>query len=165
MDAERHYIRISERFTREGKMKKRRTDIRPLLAISRELPSSIEVLEASLDALAKMHARETGLPITQAYADLLQNDETAREFYADLRAARRDPSLLAEQRERVRKSLSADRGEERWGSEAERELDALAEEHAKRKSITKAMAYQQVLQTDEGRELYARHRAKRQSAA
>ena len=85
--------------------------------------------------------------------------------YADLRGARRDPSILAERREQVRKALSAERSSDAPDTAAERRLEELADEHAKRRSITKAAAYDEVLQSDEGRALYAKHRAKRRSAA
>jgi hypothetical protein len=146
-------------------MKKQLSDLRPLLAVSKAMPTSIDVLEASLDALAKMHARKTGIPFPQAFDDLLQNDETAREFYADLRATRRDPSIMAEQREQLRKRAEAEQGDEPFRSDAERRLDDLADEYARGKSITKEMAYTEILKTDEGRELYAKHHAKRRAAA
>ena len=145
-------------------MKKRPVDLRPLIAISKTMPTAIDVLEASLDAWAKQRALETGVPFAKAYDDLLRTDETAREFYADLRAARRDPSIMAERREQLRKRAEADRREESWTSDAERRLDDLADEYAKGRSITKAAAYNAVLQTDEGRALYGKHRAKRRRA-
>jgi hypothetical protein len=146
-------------------MTKRAADLRPLVALAKLTPTSIEVLEATLDAWAQQRARETGVPFAKAYDDLLQSDETAREFYADLRGARRDPSILAERREQVRKALSAERSSDAPDTAAERRLEELADEHAKRRSITKAAAYDEVLQSDEGRALYAKHRAKRRSAA
>jgi len=145
-------------------MKKRPADLRPLLAISKAMPTSITVLEASLDAWAAQRARETGLPFAKAYDDLLQTDETAREFYADLHALRQNPSIMAEQREQLRKRAEAERRDEPCQSGEERELDDLAEERAKEKSITKAEAYSAVLQTDEGRRLYGRHRARQRAA-
>jgi len=146
-------------------MKKRTTDLRALTAISRSMPTSIEVLEATLDAWATQHSRETGQPLAKAYDDLLVKDEGARDIYAELRKARRDPSILAERREQVLKAGSADSRAERRDSEVERKLDELADEYARDRSITKAAAYDEVLRSDEGRDLYAKHRAKRRSAA
>jgi len=135
------------------------------MAISKLMPTSVEVLEATLHAWATQHAREAGLPIAKAYDDLLTKDECARDIYAELRKARRDPSILAERRERIRKALSAERRSDPLASAAERRLEELADERAKRRSITKAAAYDEVLQSNEGRELYSKHRAKRRSAA
>jgi hypothetical protein len=138
----------------------RPNDLRPLLAISKAMPTAIGVLEATLDAWASQRALETGVPFAKAYDDLLQSDETAREFYADLRAARRDPSMMAERREQLRKAASPASTPHPWNS-AERRLDELANEFANGKSISKAAAYSEILKTKEGRDLYAKHRAKR----
>jgi hypothetical protein len=146
-------------------MRKKTADLRPLIAISKSMPTSVEVLDATLDAWAQMHARETGQPLAKAYDDLLRNDEAARELYAERRKARRDPSIIAERREQLRKRAEGERGKEPVRSDVERTLDELADEHAKGKSITKAAAYDEILRSDEGRELYAKHRAKRKSAA
>jgi len=146
-------------------MTKQTNDLRPLIAVSKAMPTSIDVLEASLNAWATQRARETGVPVEKAYDDLLQSDETAREFYADLRAIRRNLSIMAERREQLRKRAEAGRGQVPVRSHAERKLDELAEEQANRKGKTKAEAYDEVLRTDEGRELYAKHRAKRRSVA
>jgi len=61
-------------------MKKQLSDLHPLLAVSKAMPTSIDVLEASLDAWAMQRARETGVSFAKAYADLLETDESAREF-------------------------------------------------------------------------------------
>ncbi len=143
-------------------MKNRPTDLRPFMAIAKSMPTSIDILEGTLDAWAKEHARVTGLPVAKAYAAMLETDESARELYADLRIARRDPSVIAKRTQEFRKALSASRAEP-CASDAERALDELADEYAKERSITKAAAYDEVLRTDAGRVLYAKHRAKRRA--
>src|SRR5205807_7831527 len=77
---------------------------------------------------------KTGIPFAKAYDDLLQTDETAREFYAYFRAARRDPSTMAERHEQLRKRAEAERADESRGSDAECRLEGLAEDSAWREA-------------------------------
>jgi hypothetical protein len=139
------------------------SNLRVDIALAKLTPASIDFIEGALDAWAKQHALETGMSFAKAYDDLLLNDETARELYAKFRSARDDPSVLAKRREELCKS-SAD-SVKPYISDAERALNDLADEVARKKSITKAAAYDEVLQTDEGRALYAKYRDKRRSMA
>jgi len=72
---------------------------------------------------------------------------------------------MAGEREQLRKRAEAERDAEPFRSDAERKLDQLAEEQANGKRKTKAEAYDDVLRTQEGRGLYAKHRGKHRSAA
>jgi hypothetical protein len=54
---------------------------------------------------------------------------------ADLRAARRNPSIMTERHERLRKRAEAERPDEPSKSDVERKLDELANNYAKGKSI------------------------------
>jgi len=55
-----------------------------------------------------------------------------------MRAVRRDPSIMAGEREQLRKRAEAERDAEPFRSDAERKLDQLAEEQANGKRKTKA---------------------------
>ena len=144
-------------------MKNRSFERRAALALAKLRSTSIDVLEGTLEAWAKQHAQGTGLSFAKAYDDLLQNDEDARDLYAELRQVRSDPSLIAKRREAFRKSSIEEAAKP--SSEAERELDEMASECARKKSITKAVAYDEVLQSDDGRALYAKIRSGRATAA
>jgi hypothetical protein len=127
------------------------------------MPNVIDVLEATLESWAKDHARSTGLPFAKAYDDMLQNDAVAREFYVKIRTARRNPAVVAERGKELRKRVYRQRPELRVSDE-EKKLDDLANEHARDRSISKAAAYDEILRTAEGRDLYAKHYAKRRAA-
>src|SRR5205807_5724647 len=124
------------------------------------MPTSVDVLETTLQSWAEHRAQESGTTVEKAFDEMVRTEPLAREFYADLRAARRDPSIMAKRYEEIRKTAPVEKPAA-WASDAERKLDELAERHAEKRSISKAAAYDEVLRTEKGRELYRRHRATR----
>jgi len=54
---------LPSRLGARANMKKPTAHLRPLIAISKAMPTSIDVLEESLDAWAKQRAQENGNPV------------------------------------------------------------------------------------------------------